>query len=128
MPTTKYADFPLHESLLSNILKKGYIHPTPIQDQAIPHIMSGKDVVGIANTGTGKTGAFLIPTIEKIGHNPQTKALVVVPTRELAEQIQQELSSLTIGIQIYSTLVIGGASMGRQISSLRRPLSYRPCC
>jgi superfamily II DNA/RNA helicase len=120
MPTTKYADFPLHESLLSNILKKGYIHPTPIQDQAIPHIMSGKDVVGIANTGTGKTGAFLIPTIEKIGHNPQTKALVVVPTRELAEQIQQELSSLTIGIQIYSTLVIGGASMGRQISSLRR--------
>lgn len=120
MPTTKYADFPLHESLLANILKKGYIHPTPIQDEAIPHIMAGKDVVGIANTGTGKTGAFLIPTIEKIGHNPQTKALIVVPTRELAEQIQQELSSLTVGIQIYSTLVIGGASMSRQITSLRR--------
>jgi superfamily II DNA/RNA helicase len=118
--TQKYTDFPLHESLLTNIAHKGYAHPTPIQEQAIPHIMAGKDVVGIANTGTGKTGAFLIPTIEKIGHNPQTKALVVVPTRELAEQIQQELTSLTVGIRISSTLVIGGASMHRQIMSLRR--------
>lgn len=120
IPTTKYTDFPLHPSLLANIAKKGYVNPTPIQDQAIPHIMAGKDVVGVANTGTGKTGAFLIPTIEKIGHNPTTKALIIVPTRELAEQIQQELTSLTTGIEIYSTLVIGGASMIRQITSLRR--------
>lgn len=120
IPTHKFADFAIEESLKRNIIQKGYIDPLPIQDQAIPTLLEGKDLIGIANTGTGKTAAFLIPLINKIIKNKNERVLIIAPTRELAEQIEQELTSLTAGLGIYSALCIGGMSMGKQIGQLRR--------
>jgi superfamily II DNA/RNA helicase len=115
-----FADFQIEPKLKQNILQKGYIQPTPIQDKAIPILLNGRDVVGIANTGTGKTAAFLIPLINKVLINPKESVLIMAPTRELAFQIQKEFVSFAKNFHLYSTLCIGGASMGVQISQLRR--------
>src|SRR3989338_7832832 len=119
-PEHQFADFAIDARLKRNIVAKGYVSPTPIQDKIIPHVLRGSDVVGIANTGTGKTAAFLIPLIEKILKNPSEHQLIVVPTRELAIQIDQELRGFTRGLGIFSVVCIGGASIGMQISQLRR--------
>lgn len=119
-----FVDFPLHESLLRNIVSRGYETPTPIQDQAIQSIIDGKDLLGIANTGTGKTGAFLIPIINKILHDFNNRVLIMVPTRELALQINRELRSLTEGLGIYSVLCIGGTSMYNQQRDLQRRFQF----
>lgn len=119
-PHNSFADFKLAEPLQQNILKKGYTHPTPIQDKAIQSILDGRDLIGMANTGTGKTAAFLIPTLNKIYHARHQKALIITPTRELATQINEEFKSFAFGMRIFSTLVIGGASMNRQIWDIRR--------
>lgn len=116
----KFADFQIHPKLKANIERKGYTIPTPIQDQAIPQILAGKDVVGIANTGTGKTAAFLIPIINKFLVNPNKPAVVITPTRELALQIQDEFLSLVGGLGLYTTLCIGGVPIGKQINQLKR--------
>jgi superfamily II DNA/RNA helicase len=119
VPVHMFADFPVDEKLKANIISKGYKAPTPIQDRTIPHILRGSDVVGIANTGTGKTAAFLIPLIDKVLKAPQENVLIVVPTRELAQQIDQELKGFTKGMQIHSVVCVGGESLGRQLSQLR---------
>src|SRR5574343_1049164 len=91
IPEHKFSDFQIDETLKGGIISKGYISPTPIQDRSIPHILKGQDIVGIANTGTGKTAAFLIPLIHKVLSNPaKEQVLIIVPTRELAIQIDQE--------------------------------------
>jgi len=118
--THQFNDFDISDKLKSNIARRGYVTPTPIQDQIIPHIIEGRDVVGIANTGTGKTAAFLIPLLDKVINNDNEKVLIIAPTRELALQVQDELRSFSDGLRIFSTLIIGGASMGRQLDSLRR--------
>ncbi len=120
VPVNTFKDFKIDERLKKNILGKGYNLPTPIQDKAIPHVLQGQDVVGIANTGTGKTAAFLIPVINKILLNPQERALVVVPTRELAIQIEQELRGFVRGMAIYAVCCVGGANINPQLSLLRR--------
>ena len=89
-PKHKFEEFPIFEQLKRNILSKNYTVPTPIQDQAIPAILAGQDVIGIANTGTGKTAAFLIPLIDKVFKNKAEKVLIITPTRELALQINDE--------------------------------------
>jgi ATP-dependent RNA helicase RhlE len=119
VPEHKFADFELAPLLKQNIALKGYETPTPIQDRAIPHILRGEDIVGIANTGTGKTAAFLIPLINKVLKDPNQKVLVVAPVRELALQINEELKEFAKGSGFYSALLIGGASMGNQIRELR---------
>ncbi len=120
IPEHKFVDFAVDEKLKANIVTKGYVTPTPIQDKAIPHVLKGADVVGIANTGTGKTAAFLIPLIDKVLKDPKnTDILVVVPTRELAIQIQDELRGFTPKMNIYSVCCVGGAPIGRQISELK---------
>lgn len=119
-PHNKFADFKIAPALKANIAKKGYLDPTPIQDKAIPVLLDGQDVVGMANTGTGKTAAFLIPLIQKVFEKREEKVLIVAPTRELAVQTRQELFSLTEGLRIYSTLCIGGVSIKGQINELRR--------
>lgn len=120
VPEHNFVDFIIDEKLKANIITKGYVTPTPIQDKAIPHVLKGQDVVGIANTGTGKTAAFLIPLIDKVLKNPkETNVLIVVPTRELAIQIQDELRGFTPKMNIYSVCCVGGAPIGRQISELR---------
>lgn len=113
-----FTDFSIDARLKQNIVARGYTVPTPIQDQAIIHILAGRDVIGIANTGTGKTAAFLIPIINKIINNRTEKVLIVIPTRELAVQIDDELRALSYGLDIYSLLCIGGASINRQIVAL----------
>ena len=119
-PHNSFADFDICAPLKANIEKRGFIHPTPIQDQAIDPILRGNDLIGLANTGTGKTAAFLIPIIHKIFKDRDQKALIIVPTRELALQIDEELRKLTTGMRIYSTVIIGGANVRRQIFDLRR--------
>lgn len=118
-PEHLFADFKIEEKLKANVVKKGYTTPTPIQDKAIPHVLEGRDVVGIANTGTGKTAAFLIPLINKVIKDPKQNCLIMVPTRELAIQIDQELKELTPGMKIYSVCCVGGAPISMQMRDLR---------
>ena len=118
-PDNNFKDFQIDERLKANILAKGYNLPTPIQDRIIPHILHGRDVVGIANTGTGKTAAFLVPLINKILLDPKEKVIIMAPTRELAQQIDAELKDFTKGLRIFSVCCVGGAPIGRQISDLR---------
>lgn len=115
-----FADFKISEHLKKNIVKRGYTTPTPIQDQAIPHILEGRDLIGMASTGTGKTAAFLIPLIDKVLKDRNHKVLIITPTRELADQIKQEFYEFSNGMYIFSALCIGGVGMGRQIMDLRR--------
>ncbi len=119
IPEHKFVDFAVVDVLKKNIIEKGYESPTPIQDKAIPHILRGEDIVGIANTGTGKTAAFLIPLINKVLASSNEKVLILVPTRELAFQIEEELRAFAKGTGLFSVVCIGGAGMGKQISELR---------
>lgn len=118
--THEFKDFAILPELKTAIAKKGYVTPTPIQDQAIPHILKGTDVVGIANTGTGKTGAFLIPLINAMLNDRRTRALVIAPTRELAQQIEDEFRGFAKELRLFSVSCVGGAGIGRQIGALRR--------
>src|SRR3989344_2396003 len=124
VPEHNFQDFNVDQTIKKAIASKGYITPTPIQDRAITHILSGSDVVGVANTGTGKTAAFLIPLINKVILNRREMVLIVVPTRELALQIEDELHGFTKGMRIFSVCCVGGASMGRQISQLRNQYNF----
>jgi len=123
-----FSDFNLDSGLKQNLAKKGYTQPTPIQDQAIPIILEGRDIVGLANTGTGKTGAFLIPliqkTLEALNSGKEAQTLIVVPTRELAIQIQQELFEFTQGMRVFSACCVGGMDIGRQIRTLSKPNQF----
>lgn len=118
--THQFSDFLMSDQIKRNISQKGYETPTPIQDQVIPLVLAGKDVVGIANTGTGKTGAFLIPLINKVLFNRSQKVLIIAPTRELAVQIEEEFKLFAINLGIGSALCIGGASINNQIHNLRK--------
>ncbi len=119
-PHNSFNDFAINDNLKHNIASRGYTQPTPIQDKAIQPILEGNDLIGLANTGTGKTAAFLIPIIDKIFKNRNEKAIIIAPTRELATQINDEFKSFASGMRIFSTLVMGGASMNRQIWEIRR--------
>ena len=118
-----YADLDLHRILSKNIAQKGYQSPTEIQDKCIDQLISGQNLIGIAATGTGKTGAFLIPIIQQIIDGKKNTGLVVVPTRELAQQVQEEFKSLTKGMGLLSACFIGGTSLGKDISLARREIS-----
>ncbi|OGD68783.1 hypothetical protein A2996_00995 [Candidatus Campbellbacteria bacterium RIFCSPLOWO2_01_FULL_34_15] len=123
-PKNSFADFLIDENLKRNILKTGYKHPTPIQDQAIPHVLNGSDIVGIANTGTGKTAAFIIPLLDKVIRNRKQNIIIIAPTRELAIQINQELVKFAFGLKIFSVCAVGGMPIFRQISDLRRNYNF----
>jgi superfamily II DNA/RNA helicase len=116
----RFSDFAISDQLLRNVEAKGYITPTPIQDQALDAALEGRDVLGLADTGTGKTAVFALAIIKNIIENPNDTALVVAPTRELAVQIRDEIRSLSGGIQIFSSLFIGGSDIRRQLDDLRR--------
>ncbi|MEP6710383.1 MAG: DEAD/DEAH box helicase [Candidatus Saccharibacteria bacterium] len=119
--THTFADFPFGSQLHHNISSKGYLTPSAIQDQAIPHIIDGRDVIGLANTGTGKTAAFLLPIIERqSGITLRPSVLIMAPTRELAQQIDEQFREYSRGMNLYSTLVVGGVNIDRQIRELNR--------
>ncbi len=112
--------FGLDQRIERSIAALGITIPSPIQDQIIPHILKGEDVIGIAETGTGKTAAFLIPLIEKTLKEYSRQTLIMTPTRELALQIEGELRKLAQGMKIFSTVCVGGTSIRPQISGLSR--------
>lgn len=119
--TRPYCALPLHARLLANIAAKGYTHTTPIQDQAIEPIMAGRDMLGIAQTGTGKTAAFLIPMIQQWLTDKEARpALVLTPTRELALQVEGEFRELSKGMNLISNCYIGGGNINTDIRKLSR--------
>ncbi len=122
VPMHTFSDFLIDVQLKKNIGDKGYITPSPIQDQAIPSALLGHDIIGIAGTGTGKTAAFLIPLINKllIQKSKKEKVLILAPTRELATQIEVEFRSLAQGMKLFSVSCVGGAPIGKQMRELER--------
>jgi ATP-dependent RNA helicase RhlE len=119
-----FEDFLIDNRIKGNIRAKGYSIPTPIQDRAIPVGLEGRDVIGIANTGTGKTAAFLIPLINKMIANRREKAIILAPTRELAMQTHEELQVFAKGFGLNSVLCIGGSNIMHQIRMLKRPYNF----
>jgi ATP-dependent RNA helicase RhlE len=117
-PTNQFGDFVMHELLHRNLRDKGIVTPTPIQDKSVPHGLEGRDVIGIANTGTGKTIAFAIPVLNQLLANPNSRALIMAPTRELAQQIEAELRNIARGSGLRGAILIGGTSMGPQLRDL----------
>lgn len=116
-----FSDMPLSAKLKQALTAKGYERPTEIQDRTLETLLEKRDLLGIAQTGTGKTGAFLVPIIENLLHkriNPY--ALVVVPTRELALQVEEEFKSMTKGLGLFSACFIGGTNINRDLQTLRR--------
>ncbi len=120
VPKHTFGDFDIHEILAKNLLAKGFIHPSPIQDQAIPVALTGRDIIGIASTGTGKTAAFLIPIINKLVADKTYRAIVLAPTRELAQQIEVEFKAFTFGMRLFSVSCVGGSPIGKQMRELER--------
>jgi len=121
VPTHTFADFALNSIIKQRLEKIGFSTPSAIQDQAIPLALAGHDVIGLANTGTGKTAAFLLPIIEKLSVKPaRGSVLIMAPTRELAQQIDEEFKRFTPNMRLYSTVVVGGANIGRQLRDLAR--------
>jgi ATP-dependent RNA helicase RhlE len=118
-PSLNFSDYKIEEKLKRNISDHGYINPTEIQDKTIPQILEGRDVIGIANTGTGKTAAFLITLINKSFNDRNQRALIVVPTRELAIQIWEEFKLFAKGTGLEAVAAVGGASIKRQMYALR---------
>ena len=123
-----FADFPFNPQLHKNIASAGFIHPRPIQDQAMHPILEGLDVFGMANTGTGKTAAFLLPLIEKIaktkGQSKRETVLIMAPTRELAIQIEEDFKTLSFGFGMFSVACVGGLPIMKQIRELERGVSF----
>ncbi len=119
VPKNKFADFVVNPLLHKSIIAKGYVNPTPIQDQTIPLGLEGRDVIGIANTGTGKTAAFAVPVLHRLMTDKQSRALIIAPTRELAQQIEDECRELAKGSGLMGALLIGGSAMGPQLRDLR---------
>lgn len=118
-PVHTFRDFAIDSLLHANIEKKGFVIPSPIQDQTIPIGLEGKDIIGIANTGTGKTAAFGIPVLHRLIVDKGTKALIMAPTRELAQQIEDELRAIGKGSRLIGALLIGGVPIGPQMRDLR---------
>lgn len=117
--THQFVDFKFDPLVQENLAAKGYVTPTPIQDQTIMHALAGKDVLGLANTGSGKTAAFLLPLIDKVIKDPTQKIIILAPTRELAMQINKEFQEFAKGLKIFSTVCVGGMPIFRQIQNLR---------
>lgn len=120
VPKHTFNTFGLNASLEAAIAKLGLTNPSPIQDQIIPEILNGHDVIGLAETGTGKTAAFLIPLIEKTMQDDNRQALILTPTRELASQIEVEFKKFSAGTKMFATTCVGGVRIQPQIASLKR--------
>ncbi|HSG44084.1 MAG TPA: DEAD/DEAH box helicase [Anaerolineales bacterium] len=126
----KFEQFGLDSRLMRGIKKAGYETATPIQEAAIPAALRGRDVIGTAQTGTGKTAAFVLPILNRLleGKRGMPRALIVTPTRELAEQIHQVTRALSAGTQIRSATIYGGVSANRQIQQLKRGVDILVAC
>src|SRR5215467_107090 len=121
----KFSELPLCTRLKSNLMKHGFVQPTPVQSEAIPPALAGRDVVATAQTGTGKTLAFLLPVIQSLA-KPEGKpasgirALILAPTRELALQIHEIALKLTQGLHLHAAVVVGGMNETTQLRDVRK--------
>lgn len=118
-PKHQFEDFELNDLLKTNLAEIGYTTTTPIQDQAIPHGLADRDIIGLAGTGTGKTAAFALPLLNNLLLNPDKFGLIIAPTRELAQQIEQDCRQLAKNSGLRGALLIGGVNIGQQIRDLR---------
>lgn len=118
----KFSDFDLNPSLLRALEEMGYAAPTPIQEKTIPTLLQGGDVIGCAQTGTGKTAAFALPVLQRIqpGASPHPQALIITPTRELAEQIFQSIQDYTRFMSVRCVAVYGGVPSRTQEAQLKK--------
>ncbi|MEE2918584.1 MAG: DEAD/DEAH box helicase [Bacteroidota bacterium] len=121
----KFSDMGLHPRVLDALIPLGYEQPTPIQEQAIPHVLNGRDVMGIAQTGTGKTAAFSLPLVHHLAHNMMhgravPRVLVLTPTRELAAQIDDNIKAYAKNVKVRTALIFGGVSQHKQVAQIRK--------
>ncbi len=122
MPSNTFVAFDLHPQILSNVVALGYTTPTPIQQKSIPSVMQGHDLMGLAQTGTGKTAAFLLPVLHRLHPGPRghVRALILAPTRELAQQIHEAFGTFGRDLKLRSVVLYGGMSISLQKDKLRR--------
>ncbi len=125
-----FNQFNLDSRLMTGIKRAGYETPTPIQEAAIPAALKGRDIIGTAQTGTGKTAAFILPILNKLLNGPRgvPRTLIVTPTRELAEQIHEVVRDLAAGTRLRSTTIYGGVGAGPQIKALRDGVEILVAC
>ncbi|GBQ89890.1 RNA helicase [Gluconacetobacter johannae DSM 13595] len=123
---TTFSDLQLAEPLLRALNEEGYTTPTPIQAGAIPHLLAGRDLLGLAQTGTGKTAAFALPILHRLlthhgrAHPKGARALVLAPTRELASQIDDSFKAYARHMRLSHAVIFGGVGQGRQVEAMRR--------
>ena len=124
MADVSFNQLTLHPSLLKGVRELGFLRPTPIQAEAIPPALAGRDIIACAQTGSGKTAAFLLPIVHHLIDKPRrtTRALVIAPTRELAAQILEDLNALAVHTPVTGAAVFGGVGMGPQEHAFRSVL------
>ena len=129
-PFVQFQEFKLDTRILAGVRTLGWEQPTPIQEQAIPRALEGRDVMGLARTGTGKTAAFLLPILQRLatGHRGHVRALIVAPTRELAEQIHQQAVTLCRPLNLRSLSIYGGVNINPQMRALRAGVDIVVAC
>ncbi len=125
-----FEKFALHEKIFAGVQSQGYTTPTPIQLQSIPPVMKGRDVVGIAQTGTGKTAAFVLPILQRLmqGSHSHVRALIIAPTRELSEQTHEAIGKLGRNTRLRSASIYGGVSIRGQIKKLHDHVDIISAC
>ena len=125
-----FEKFGFHPEIMSGIHASNYVDPTPIQEQAIPPVLAGRDVMGLAQTGTGKTAAFALPILQRLrqGQRKRVRSLVLAPTRELAEQIHDAIWTLGRKTQVSSMAVYGGVNIRAQVGLLRKGVEVVVAC
>jgi ATP-dependent RNA helicase RhlE len=125
-----FKEFQLDPQIMAGITASGYTSPTPIQKKTIPHILAGKDVLGLAQTGTGKTAAFVLPILQRLLRGPRNKvrALIVAPTRELAEQINENIVRMGQQTGLKSVVVYGGVGKQPQLRAIRAGVEIIVAC
>src|SRR5690606_4359205 len=122
----QFSELKINKEILRALDEEGYTHPTPIQQQAIPHALEGRDLLACAQTGTGKTAAFAIPIIQRLTEQPSMKrhrvirSLILTPTRELAIQIEESFAAYGRHSQIKSAVLFGGVNQNSQVATLRK--------
>ena len=122
--------FNLHNKILANVEAQGYTEPTPIQAQSIQPIMDGKDVMGLAQTGTGKTAAFVLPILQHLLREPKrnVRALIIAPTRELTEQTNKVIAQLGLRTGLKGLSIYGGVNIRSQITALKKGVNIITAC
>jgi len=125
-----FKKFQFHDQIQTALDNCGYVSPTPIQEQAIEPVLKGRDLMGLAQTGTGKTAAFVLPILQRLCSGPKNKvrALIISPTRELAEQTNSYIGKLSKGTSLRSVVVYGGVSRQAQINKIKRGVEIVVAC